>query len=257
MKAIRGRLLSDEIDTDMGKYLINQAAARLLGFDNPVGEYITMWGVRGEIAGVVEDFHHVSLHREIMPHVFNVNPGNYEALKFVFVKLTDSPGPATLSFIESVHDELAADWPFTYLSLEDEIAELYRDDLTLVKIIGLFVFLTILLSILSIYGLAYHSVEKKTREITIRKVFGAGLRDNLFLTYKKLLIQIGISFIIAIPLSVMVMGKWLTNFAYSVKLKPSYFVISLLIALLVAVITTTLAMWKTINRNPAENLKHS
>jgi putative ABC transport system permease protein len=62
---------------------------------------------------------------------------------------------------------------------------------------------------------------------------------------------------VAIPLAVILLNKWLSNFAYSVKLKPVYFIISLLIALLVAVITTTLAMWKTINKNPVENLKHS
>ncbi len=257
MKAIQGRLFSDEIETDQGKYLINQAGAKMLGFENPVGEYITMWGVRGEIVGVVEDFHHVSLHREIMPHIFNVNPGNYGALKYIFIKLSESSNPETISFIESVCDELAADWPFTYLSLEDEIAELYRDDFTLVRIIGFFLLLTVLLSVLSIYGLAYHSVEKKTREITIRKVYGAELKDNLILTYKKLLIQTGISFIIAIPLVVILMNKWLSNFAYSVKPDPAYFVISLSIALLVALITTTLAMWKTLNRNPVENLKHN
>ncbi|MEE4114830.1 MAG: ABC transporter permease [Marinilabiliaceae bacterium] len=257
MKAIQGRLLSDDIETDYGKYLINQAGAKLLGFENPVGEYLTMWGARGEIIGVVEDFHHVSLHREIMPHIFNVNPRNYGALKFIFIKLSEPGNPETISFIESVCDDLASDWPFTYLSLEDEIAELYRNDISLVRIIGFFVLLTILLSVLSIYGLAYHSVEKKTREITIRKVYGASLGDNLILTYKKLFIQIGISFIIAIPLTVILMNNWLSNFAYSVKQNPSYFVISLLIAIVVAVITTTLAMWKTINRNPAENLKHN
>lgn len=257
MKPIQGRLFSDDIETDQGKYLINQAGANLLGFENPVGEYITMWGVRGEIVGVVEDFHHVSLHREIMPHIFNVNPRNYSALKFIFIKLSDSGNPETISFIESVCEELAADWPFTYISLEDEIAQLYRDDFTLVRIIGFFLLLTVLLSVLSIYGLAYHSVEKKTREITIRKVYGAGLKDNLVLTYKNLFIQIGISFIIAIPLTVILMNKWLSNFAYSVKPDPLYFIISLLIAILVAVITTSLAMWKTLNRNPVENLKHN
>ena len=123
MKAIQGRLFSDEIETDLGKYLINESAARLIGFENPVGEYITMWGFRGEIIGVVEDFHHVSLHREIMPHIFNVNPINHNALKFIFIKLSSAETPETISFIESVCDELAADWPFSYISLEDEIKQ--------------------------------------------------------------------------------------------------------------------------------------
>ena len=257
MKPILGRLFSDDIETDMRKYVINEAAASLIGFENPVGEYITMWGYRGEIIGVVEDFHHVSLHREIMPHIFNVNPLNYGALKFIFIKM--SPGGMTekIAFVRSVCDELAGDFPFTYSLLEDDAEQLYRNDMNLVRIIGIFVFLTVLLSVLSIYGLAYHSVEKKTKEITIRKVFGASLKDNLMLTYKRIMTQIGLSLLIAIPLSIILMNSWLSNFAYSIKPKPYHFIISLLIAFLVAALTTTLAMWKTINRNPVDNLKHT
>ena len=257
MKPIQGRLFSDDIDTDLRKYVINEAAASLFSFENPVGEQITMWGFRGEIIGVVEDFHHVSLHREIMPHIFNVNPYNYNALKFIFIKM--SPGDITekIEFIRSVCDELAGDFPFTYSLLEDEVEQLYRSDLNLVRIIGIFVFLTVVLSILSIYGLAYHSVEKKTKEITIRKVFGASLKNNLMLTYKKIMTQIGFSLLIAIPLSVIMMNSWLSNFAYSIRPKPAHFILPLLIAFLVAAVTTTLAMWKTINKNPVENLKQN
>jgi len=257
MNPIQGRIFSDDIETDLGKYLINEAAADMIGFENPVGEYITMWGYRGEIIGVVEDFHHVSLHREIMPHIFNVNPLNYNALKFIFIKSTGRDIPGTISFTKSVCDELAGDFPFTYSLLEDDIEKLYRDDINLVRIIGIFVILTVLLSILGIYGLAYHSVEKKTKEITVRKVFGASLKNNLMLTYKKLLTQISISFLIAIPLSVIFINSWLSNFAYSIKPHPVHFIISLLIALVVAIVTTTLAMWKTINKNPVENLKQN
>ncbi|MDX2414222.1 MAG: ABC transporter permease [Bacteroidales bacterium] len=257
MKPIQGRLFSDEIETDHNKYVINEAAASLIGFEEPVGEYLSMWGLNGEIVGVVEDFHHVSLHKEIMPHIFIANQATYDAFKFIFIKMSAVVNPETISFIESVCNEMASDWPFTYLSLEDEIKQLYSKDMALVRIIGFFVFLTVLLSVLSIYGLAYHAVEKKTKEITIRKVYGAGLRNNLILNCKKLMIQIGFSFIIALPLSTILMNKWLSNFAYRVEPKPVHFIISFLIAMLVALITTTLAMWKTLNRNPVDNLKHN
>ncbi len=257
MNPIQGRLFSDEIETDLRKYVINEAAASLCGFENPVGEYITMWGFRGEIIGVVEDFHHVSLHREIMPHIFNVNPLNYGFLKFIFIKMSPGDISENIAFVRSVCEELSGDFPFTYSLLEDEVEQLYRNDLNLVRIIGIFVFLTVLLSVLSIYGLTYHSIEKKTKEITIRKVFGASLKDNLMLTYKKIMTQIGFSLLIAIPLSVILMNSWLSNFAYSIKPKPAHFLLSLFIAFLVAAITTSLAMWKTINKNPIENLKQN
>lgn len=255
MRLIQGRYFNDQIGLDAEKYLINETAARLLGYDNPVGEYFNMWGVEGEIIGVVEDFHHVSLHREIMPHIFNVNPRNYNALKNIFVKLTGQNKQDAILQIEKTCDEFAADFPFEYLSLEDDIGQLYRNDRNLASIIGVFVILTIGLSILGIYGLAYHSVEKKTREITIRRVFGASLKNNLILIYKRLMTQVGISFVIAVALSMYLMTNWLSNFAYRTELRPSQFILALIVALFTAILTITIAMWKTVNKNPSENLK--
>ena len=255
MQIVSGRGYSDDFGADMDKYIINETAARMLGFDDPVGQSITMWNRTGEIIGVVKDFHHVSLHREILPHVFNIHPSNFNNLKFIFVKLGSGKKAEALSYIESVCQNLAPEFPFSYSFLEDEVGQLYATDQNLSRILGLFSLLIMIVSSLGIYGLAFYSVEKKTKEITIRKVYGASLGSILALIYKSLLSRIGISLILAIGISVFVMTRWLQNFAYRIHPDILLFILPALIAMIVAGIATLLAMWRSVRQNPADLLK--
>ena len=254
-KLASGRLYSDEPGADRGKYVINEAAARMLGFEDPVGQQITMWGRKGEIIGVVKDFHHVSLHKEILPHIFNVDSTNFQSLKYIFIKLNTGPDKEILSYIESVCNDFAPGFPFSYSFMEDEYRHLYTTDANLSRILGLFAVITIILSGLSIYGLAYSSVEKKSGEIAVRKVFGAGLPDILSLIFTSLLSRIGISFFIAAALSLVVAGKWLQTFAYRISPDVMVFIIPALLALIIAGLATLFAMWRPVRQNPAYLLK--
>jgi len=254
-RIVSGRGYSDQYGADMGKYVINETAAKMLGFEDPVGQQINMWGRNGEIIGVVKDFYHVSLHKEILPHIFNTDFSYYRNLKYIFIRLVSGENRDVLAYIESVCNEFAPEFPFSYSYLEDEFEQLYSTDINLSRILGLFAVLTIIISGLSIYGLAFYSVEKKAREIAIRKVFGANLANNLTLIYKNLLTRLGISFILAIGLSLFVMGKWLQSFAYRINLDIFLFILPALLAFIVAVIATLFAMWRPVRQNPADLLK--
>jgi putative ABC transport system permease protein len=252
---VNGRKYSNEFGDDMGKYVINETAAKMLGFKDPVGQQITMWGRKGEIIGVVKDFHHVSLHKEILPHIFNIDSSFYQDLKYIFIKLVSGQNKDVPAYIESVCNEFAPEFPFSYSYLEDEFRQLYVTDMNLSRILGLFALLTIIISSLSIYGLAFYSVKQKAREIAIRKVFGANLGNNLTLIYKNLLTRMGISFILAIGLSLFVMEKWLQTFAYRINLDIFLFILPAFLALMVAGISTLFAMWRPVRQNPAYMLR--
>jgi len=254
MQIVKGRGYSDDFGTDMNKYIINEKAASMLGFDDPIGKSLTMWNRTGEIIGVVKDFHHVSLHREILPHVFNIHPSNFNAIRFIFIKLDSGNKEEVISYIESVCQNLAPAYPFSYSFMEDDIGQLYATDKNLSMILGIFSLLILIISNLGIYGLAYYSVDKKTKEITIRKVFGARLGNILSLIYGSLLRRISISLILAIALSLFVMNKWLQNFAYKIKPDLLSIILPAFLALLVAAISTIIAMWNSVKQNPAELL---
>lgn len=255
MEIVDGRGFSDNLAADVNKFIINETAAKMLGYDNPVGHSVTMWDQTGEIIGVVKDFHHVSLHREILPHIFNIHPSNYNNLKNIFIKLNLAGNNEIMQYVESVFQELAPEYPFTYNYLEDQYDQLYATDKNMSKILGIFSLLTLIVSSLGIYGLAFYSVEKKTIEITIRKVFGASLINILAIIYNNLLRSIGISLILAVLLSLIFMSKWLQNFAYKINPDFKVFILPAIIATLVIGLATFAAMWRAVRKTPIKCLR--
>ncbi|MFN2127918.1 MAG: ABC transporter permease, partial [Anaerolineales bacterium] len=255
MEIIEGRNFSEEFMADVNRFIINEKAASMLGYEDPIGESLTMWGLTGEIIGVVKDFHHISLHREILPHVFNIHPSNYGLLQYIFVKLTSGKNPETISYIESICQELAPDYPFSYTYLEDEIRTLYRSDINLSKVLGLFALLALGISSLGIYGLAFYSADRYHKSITIRKVFGATMANVLSIFYRNMLSRIGISLLLSIILTLLIMNRWLHNFAYRTQPDPLLYAIPAVMALLIAGTATWIAIRRTIMQNPAESLK--
>lgn len=254
MEIIRGRNYAENFLADYDRFLINEQAASMLGYEDPIGEFITMWGLTGEIIGVVRDFHHVSLHREILPHVFNVHPNNYRNLQYIFVKLHSGKNPETISYIESICQELAPDYPFSYTFLEDEVGTLYSSDLNLSKVLGLFALLALSVSSLGIYGLAFYSADRHHKSITIRKVFGASLTHVLSIFYKNMVGRMGISLLLAILLTLVIMGKWLQHFAYRIQPDPFLYAVPAILALLLAGAATWIAVRRIVIQNPADSL---
>ncbi len=250
-----GRAYDDEFMSDVDKYIINEKAASTWGLNNPVGQSLNMWGRQGEIIGVVRDFHHVSLHREILPHVFNIHPSNYGNLRYIFVKLKTDKRAETLEYLKSACQDFAPEYPFSYTFLEDDIGHLYTIDKNMSRILGLFALLILTISSLGIFGLAFYSVEKLSRVITIRKIFGAGIWNILSLYYTSMVSRIGISLILAIALSLILMPRWLRNFAYQVHLDPFLFIVPAILALAIASLATMIAIWRSIRQNPADLIK--
>jgi ABC-type antimicrobial peptide transport system permease subunit len=255
MEVIQGRNYSQGFRADSDKFLINEQAAAMLGFDDPIGETLTMWGLTGEIIGVVKDFHHISLHREILPHVFNVHPSNYRNLRYIFIKVRSGKNPETISYIESICRELAPAYPFSYTVLEEEVRSLYSNDLNLSRVLGLFALLALCISSLGIYGLAFYSSDRYHKSITIRKIFGASMGTLLSIFYRNMLSRIGISLLLAIFLTIVIMGRWLQNFAYRINPDPLLYAVPAILALSIAGMATWIAIRRIILLNPADSLK--
>jgi len=249
-----GRLYSDTVLADRNRYLINEAACDMLGKENPVGDRLTMWGHEGEILGVFRNYHHISVHREILPHVVNINPENYRHLRYVFIRVRAEDQPLTLDFIGETFRKFAGDFPFTYEFLGDEVDKMYEKDVRLARIIGVFAFLALLISCLGIYGLARFSVEKKTRDLTIRRVFGASSRHIILLANSEMIRRIGISVIVAIPISIFVLEKWLRTFAYRTELSWWFFALGGLIGICISIAATMIGIWRSLRQEPTEVL---
>jgi len=251
---IYGRLYSDSSRADLNRFLVNESVCELLGKENPVGEKLSMWGQEGEIVGVFRDFHHISVHREILPQLITINPAHYRHLRYLFIRFTPGDHVQNLNFIRETFYKFAPDFPFSYEYLNEEIEKLYEGDVRLATIIAYFSFLALLISCLGIYGLARFSVEKKTRDLTIRRVFGASFQTIVVLANVDMLKRTGAALVLAIPLSFFLLERWLRSFAYRTELSWWFFLLGGIFGILVTVAATMIGIWRSLKQKPTEVL---
>jgi putative ABC transport system permease protein len=222
----------------------------------PVGSQMTMWGRTGTIVGVVKDYHHVSLHREIMPHVFNINPRSYRALKYLFVKLNNTDLQASLTGIRETVNRFAPGEPFAFEFLDQDLENLYRTDVRLGEIIGVFALLAVFISCLGIFGLAAFTAEQRTKEIGIRKVCGASLPRLAGLLSSWVTRWVLLANVLAWPLAWFVMNRWLEEFAYRTDVGTAVFILAGILSLAVALGTISYPVLRTATSNPVDSLRH-
>jgi putative ABC transport system permease protein len=254
---IQGRSFSDSTFNDSKRFLVNEAACKLLGKEDPIGQKINMWGTDGEIIGVIRNFHHTSVRSEIMPHVINIDPIHYRNLRFMFIRLAPEGEEQTLKFIKDTFGQFAGEFPFTYEYLTDEVDRMYARDIRLAKILGSFSFLAILISCLGIYGLARYSAEKKARDLTIRRVFGASFKTIVKLSNIEMLRRTGFSVVLAIPLSYFLLERWLREFAFRTDLSWWIFALGGTIGIVITIASTMLGIWKSLKQAPTEVLRQT
>jgi len=251
---IHGRLYSDSAGADLTRFLVNEAACDMLGKENPVGDRLTMWGQEGDIVGVFKNFHHISLHKEIMPHVVTINPAHYRHLRFLFIRLSPGDQSQTIDFIRETFGNIAPDFPFSYEFLSDEVDQMYARDVRLARIIGSFAIMALLISCLGIYGLARYSVEKKARDLTIRRVFGASFQKIILLANLEMLRRIGASVVVAVPLSFFILERWLRSFAYRTDLAWWFFLLGGVLGIVITIAATMIGIWRSLQQKPTEVL---
>lgn len=207
----------------------------------------------GKVIGVIKDFHFESLKQEIIPTVYFIAP--YMAWNYVIrIKPNDVPG--TINFIESKWKEFNPDTPFEYTFVDENFAELYKNEERQGKIFAVFAGLAIFIACLGLVGLASFTAERRKKEVGVRKVLGASSFNLIMLLSKEFAILVIIAFIVAAPISWMVMSKWLNDFAYRVSIGPLLFIAAGLFALAIAWITVATQTAKAAFSNPVKVIRN-
>ena len=256
MEIVDGRSFRRESLADRNNYVINEKAARYMGMKDPVGQRLRFWGNDGTIIGVVKNYHHVPLHREIMPHVFTINPRSYNALKYVFIKIAPGNIQDTLRYIKETSESYAPGYPYEYSFLDQGIGNLYQAEQKLGKIFGYFAFIAIFVSCLGIFGLASFTAEQRTKEIGIRKVLGASVSSIVLLLSKEFSRWILLANIIAWPIGWYAMHKWLENFAYRTGLNPLLFILAGVLSFVIAALPISYQSIKAAIADPIDSLRY-
>ncbi len=236
------------------EFIINETYSKSLGFAKPadaLGHDITWRDETHPIVGVVADFHTTSFHSPIPALVIArlVDEDNSVGLR-----ITPSNRQA-LPRLETLWKKLFHDRPFTYTFLDERIAQLYKKDQQLSWLVRISTVATIFVSCIGLLGLIFFTVERKKKEISIRKVLGARVADIVFLLNKEFMVLVGIVFAIASPIAFLGMRRWLQSFAYRIPISWWIFVLAGLIALTISLLTISLRVIRAALINPTDNLR--
>ncbi|MGN6212811.1 ABC transporter permease [Parafilimonas sp.] len=263
IKPLAGRTFSDDYyaqDTTSGAVVLNESSLKSLGFANAqqaVNQKLhsTFNGTtyNFNIVGVVKDFHYEDLHLPIGPFGFMLNTPPQFNYAIVHIKSNDMA--AALKAVQNTWHGLNASEPFDYSFLDKDFQENYDAENKLSAIVGDFTIIAILISCLGLFGLATFSAEQRIKEIGVRKVLGASVSSIVALLSTDFLKLVGIAVIIASPLAWLIMKKWLQSFAYRTHISWTVFLITALVAMLIALLTISVQAIRAAVANPVKSLR--
>jgi len=240
-----------------GAILLNETAVERFGWDDPIGKkVIQTFGeqrITYTVIGVVKDFHFSSLRNPIVPlKIFlGSNPSYY-----VSIKIRPENIQETMKKIESAWKEFNPHYPFEYFFFDSVFQERYQQEQNLQTLFQYFSFLAIFIGCLGLFGLASFAVERRTKEIGIRKILGASSQSLVLLLSKEFAKWVLIANIIAWPLAYYAVHRWLQGYAYHTNIDLWVFVYSGLLALAIALLTVSIQSIRAAVSNPAESLRY-
>jgi len=257
IRIANGRNFSRDVKTDReNAFLINERAAKVFGWEFPLGKELA-WAhkraEKGSVIGVIEDFHFRSLHQKIEPLI--LVPGG-EFFNNMYIKVHHKGVPAALSFIQKTCRQFFPERPVEYFFLDDDIDKMYKSETMMGQLFWYISSLAIFIACLGLFGLISFSTEQRTKEIGIRKVLGASVFSVVSLVSKGFIRLLALANLIAWPLAYYLMHNWLQNFAYRTGISVTIFVLSGACTLIVALFTMSFRSVRAARANPADTLKY-
>jgi putative ABC transport system permease protein len=262
LKVTQGRDLSARLLTDVGtNVLVNETLVRKMGWTEPLGKRVSVGGggEGGRVIGVVKDFHFKSLHHPVDPLVLlrldndmtRVGEINKPFVqRQLIVHIGNGQTSKALAHARSVMAEADPKHPFEYRFLDDALAEQYKAETTLTRLIGIFASVSIFIACMGLFGLAAFTTEQRSREIGTRKVLGATAWQIITLLAKRILVLVLVASGLAAVASWFAIDEWLTGFAYRAGINPLIFVLATALAASVAYATVAAQSWRTANADP-------
>ncbi len=255
---IKGRHFSGFSSKDtINSYIINEAAADFLGMDSIIGTKLNISFERnfeaGEIVGVIKNFNFSSLHRDVEPLVFLLNPN---MVRYIIVKFKDNKHDEAMMHIHNVWKKYNEGSFLHTTLLETKLESLYNRDKKMLSLFVYFSVFVIFISSIGLYGLTSFLIQQRTKEIGIRKILGGSEIQIMFMLAKVYLRIVLFSGFFASIIVYFLMTNWLNTFAYHITINGWYFIIGILITLLIALSTVLIRSLKVVNESPSVSLNY-
>ncbi len=254
MKIIEGRSFSkDHFMDDSIAFVVNEEFVKITGYEDPIGEMVSLWDLEGKIVGVVKDFHFMPMHNKIEPLIIKVNPNQ---IRYIITKIKPGDLLKSINIIEKKWDEFFPEYPFQFFFMDQGFDAIYKSERRMGLLFNYFTLLALFISSLGLFGLSSYLTQQRTKEIGIRKVFGASVGQILFLLSKEFTRLILISNILAWPVAYLVMKNWLQNFAYQAPISIWIFILAGLGTIIISLLTIMIHAINTAMSNPVKSLKY-
>ncbi len=240
--------------------VVNETFLKSMGISSPeeiLNKSIGFWDNQWKVTGVIKDYYHFGLKSPILPIVIRYD----ETINNLLVKLNSSS--ASVAGFESSIARIRSEWikifpnsTFNYTFLDQKFEAQYRDERNFRSTFQIFTIMAILIASMGLFGLTFYTVVKRKKEIGVRKVIGASIADIIMLLNKDFVKLLGISFVIAVPISWYAMNQWLQGFAYRTTLSWWVFAIVGILTLLIAMLTVSWQSFKAAIANPVNSLRN-
>lgn len=234
------------------EFILNEAAVKNMGMKDPIGQTFILDTDTGTVVGIIRDFNFASLHAAIEPLAIQYKPFR---TNYLLVKARPGQAPQTLRFLESRIKALSPDAVFTYTFLDEKLNKLYFSEDRMMQLFKAFSFFAIFVSCLGLFGVSAYASQLRIKEVGIRKVLGASAYNVTLLLSGNFMRLVFIATLVSWPLAWWTMNRWLNGFAYRVDIDVSIFLLSGILAVMVAMLTVGGQAMKAALMNPVKSLK--
>lgn len=254
---VAGRGFSAEFPSDSGSsMLVNEAAAKLFGFENPddaIGQNLI--GTRGQktIVGVIKDYHQQYVKKAIDPVCFIIH--RYSPHQFYSIKLSRNSAKQSIELIRENYNKFFPGYPMDYMFLKDLYGRQYVFEQQFGKMCTLLSLIAVILACLGLFALSSYTIKQRTKEMGIRKIYGARTKEILFLLSRDFLKLVFFAAILAFPLAFWGLNRWLEAFATRIHLGWWFFIIPISIILPIILATVAYNVYKVATDNPIKALR--
>jgi putative ABC transport system permease protein len=256
MELISGRSFSRDFPSDVkDAFIVNETAVKEFKWETPekaIGKTINREGKKGTVVGVIKDFNFTSLTTAVSSLILEVDPDQYSTLS---IRFTNANVVQAIERIQTEWNKMFPEKTFQYTFLDEQLGQQYQNFTNFGNIIQAFAFIAILISCLGVYGLVLFVVQRKVKEIGVRKVLGATVLSILRLIYREFAWLLVIGFVVAIPLSYYLISKWLENFTYHASIDVFSYLISFTVIIIIVAATIGYQAVKASLANPVRSLR--
>ena len=241
-----------EADTNNVPILINETAARQMGFEDPVDKKVSFWGNENRVIGLVKDFHNASLHSNIQPLIFYYSPENAGQL---YLRTAPGQAQAAIAGLEKNITRLDPDYALNYQFLDQQYEAMYEAEIRTGKLADIFAIMAIIISCMGLLGLAVFNTHRRLKEIGVRKVLGASVLQITSLLSREFILLVSIAFVIGLPVARYLLFNWLEQFTFHTEIGWVVFALAGIGAILLALLTVGFLGVRAALANPVESLK--